>query len=154
MNAQVLSRPKVLMAGEGASSKMLTHTFTEKVTASETTGDWVMIEVTDVAGSGAPFHTHPWYEVFYILEGELEVQVGSRKVQATAGSTLYVPENCAHDFTIVSPTVRFLIMIPAYAEAFYREVSERVTSFPPDMQVFQEVINKHDVQLLEKPPLN
>lgn len=152
MTTQVLSRPKVLMAGEGASSKMLSHTFTDKITALETSGDWVMFEVTDVGGSGAPFHTHPWYEVFYILEGELEAQIGNRKVQAGAGSTLYFPGNCAHDFTIVSPTVRFLVMIPAYAEPFYREVSERITSLPPDMQIFQEVVSKHNVRILEKPP--
>ncbi|MBD0266703.1 MAG: cupin domain-containing protein [Cyanobacteria bacterium Co-bin8] len=150
MTAQVLSRPKVLLAGEGETSKMLSHTFTKKVDAAETNGDWVMVEVTDVAGFGAPLHTHPWYEVFYILEGELELQVGNRKVQATAGSTLYVPENCAHDFTIVSPSVRFLVMIPAYAEAFYRETSEKITSLPPNAEVFQEICIKHGVQLIQK----
>lgn len=151
MNAQVLSRPKVLLPGEGPAYPMLTHTFTEKVTAAETNGDWIMVEVTDKEGSGAPLHTHPWYEVFYILDGELEVQVGNRKVRATAGSSLYVPENCAHDFTIVSPTVRFLVMMPAHAEGFYREVSERITSFPPNLEIFQELFEKYDMQLLEKP---
>lgn len=151
MTAQVLSHAKVLLPGEGPAYRMLTHIFTEKVTPAETNGDWFMVEVTDTEGAGAPLHAHPWYEVFYILEGELEARVGNRKIRATAGSSLYFPENCAHDFTIVSPTVRFLVMMPAHAEGFYREVSERITSFPPNLEIFQELFDKYDMQLLEKP---
>lgn len=147
MTAQLLQSSKLLLPA-GASFQMLTHTFTVKVSGGDTNGDWVMYEVTDTIGNGAPLHCHPWGESFYILEGELEVQVGSRKVTAGAGGSVYVPENVAHNFKICSPTLRALVvMAPASAEGFYRAIGEKITSLPPDPEVFQEICNEYGVRL-------
>lgn len=149
MTNQILQAPQSLPTHEGESFKMLTHTFTTKLSSEATNGACVMYEVTDTVGNGAPLHTHPWDETFYILEGELEIQVGNRTSKAVAGDRLFVPANVAHGFKICSPTVRFLAMMaPALAEAFYREVSERVGSLPQDMPVLQEIGMKHGLTLV------
>jgi quercetin dioxygenase-like cupin family protein len=141
--------PKLLAADEGDSFSMLSHLFTTKITGDETNGEWAMFEMTDSSQSGPPLHTHPWHETFYVLEGEMEVQVGNRKAIATPGTLLHVPENVAHTFKVCSPSVRVLVMIaPASAEAFYREVGARVTALPPDPEVFQEICAKYGVRIL------
>jgi quercetin dioxygenase-like cupin family protein len=145
--AQLMQKPRILAAGEGELIQMLTHTFVNKVTAEDTNNAWVMHEITDTADHGAPLHTHPWEETFYILEGELHLQVGGRKVVATPGASIYIPADVAHGFQICSPTARILIILPAFAEAFYREAGEKITSLPSDLETFQGICNKYGVQL-------
>lgn len=144
---QLMQKPRVLAAGEGEAFQMLSHTFVSKVTAEDTNGTWVMHEVTDTADHGAPLHTHPWEETFYILEGELHIQVSGRNIVATAGSSIFIPANIAHGFKICSSTARILVILPAFAEAFYRETGEQITSLPPDLDAFQKICEKHKVQL-------
>jgi quercetin dioxygenase-like cupin family protein len=142
------AKPKTLASGEGESHKMLTHTLVWKTTTDDTNGHYAMFEITDTSGGAAPLHSHPWEETFYILEGELEVQVGNRRQQIGAGAMSHIPANAVHAFTVLSPVVRALLVIsPASAEAFYREVGEKITSLPPDPIVFQEICEKHNLRL-------
>ena len=147
MTAQLLQSSKPLLPA-GESFQMLTHTFTVKVSGGDTHGNWVMYEVADTIDNGAPLHSHPWGESFYILEGELEMQVGNRKLVATAGDSIYIPENVAHNFRICSPSLRALIvMAPASAEGFYRAMGEKITTLPPDPEVFQEICSEYGVRI-------
>jgi quercetin dioxygenase-like cupin family protein len=52
----------------------------------------------DIApGAVAPRHTHPGEEVIYILEGELEYQVGDKPwVKVKAGDVLFIPAGTVH----------------------------------------------------------
>jgi quercetin dioxygenase-like cupin family protein len=147
MKSQLLRSPKLLVAGEGESFQMVNLTFTQKISSDNTQGAWVMHEISGSVGEGAPLHSHPWTETFYILDGEVEVQVGNRKATATPGTLMYVPENVAHSFRISSPTSRMLEIIPASAEGFYRETGEKVPTLPLDLEVFQAVCKKYNVRL-------
>jgi len=144
---QTLRAPKVVAAGAGDSFQMLSHTFTYKISPADTRGQWLMYEAKDTAGNGAPLHSHPWEETFYILEGALDIQIGKRTFAANAGSTVYFPENAVHAFKVISETARILVIMPGYADGFYREVGEKVTTLPPDPAVFQAVANNHNLKL-------
>ena len=52
----------------------------------------------DIApGAVAPGHTHPGEEVIYIIEGELEYQVGDKPwVKVKAGDVLFIPAGTVH----------------------------------------------------------
>jgi quercetin dioxygenase-like cupin family protein len=147
MASQVLQSPKLLMAGEGESFQFSSLTFTRKISRDNSNSEWVMNEITGSMDLGAPLHSHPWSETFYVLEGEMEVQVGNRKALATPGTLMYVPENVAHSFRICSPATRMLEIIPAAAEGFYREGGEKVPTLPPDLKVFQALCEKYGVRL-------
>jgi quercetin dioxygenase-like cupin family protein len=149
MVSQLLQSPKLLMAGEGESFQFFDFTFTQKISGDNTNSGWVVNEITGNLGNGAPLHSHPWSETFYILEGEVEVQVGSRKALATPGTLMFVPENVAHSFRICSPTTRVLEIIPASAEGFYREGGEKVPTLPADLEVFQALCEKYQVRLFQ-----
>lgn len=147
MSNQVLNAPKLLAPGDGSSFQFFNLFFTEKVNEANTHGEWVMHEILGHAGEGAPLHSHPWRETFYVLDGELDVQVGDRAGRAIPGSLMHVPEHVAHSFCIVSPSVRLLEIIPADAAGFYRESGERVPTLPPDLVAFQEISEKYGVRL-------
>ena len=141
-------RPVFLGADEGRAYQMLTHTIVRKVTTVDSNGYYALAELTDTAGSGPPLHSHPWEETFYILEGELEVQIGNQQQFCTAGSVAHVPANAVHGFRILSPVARALLVIaPASAEAFYLEVSDRVSDLETDMETMQEICAQYGLQL-------
>jgi quercetin dioxygenase-like cupin family protein len=142
------AKPKTLAPNEGEKQSLLTHTITWKVTASDTNDCYAMFEVIDTAGGSAPLHSHPWEETFYILEGELEIQIGNRYETIGSGAVSHIPADTVHAFKVVSPVAIMLVIIaPAVAEAFYREAGERMTSLPPDPIVLKEFREKYNFQL-------
>jgi mannose-6-phosphate isomerase-like protein (cupin superfamily) len=46
--------------------------------------------------SKAPFHTHPYEEVIYIVEGAGVVHVGDASIPVSAGSSIYLPPELRH----------------------------------------------------------
>jgi quercetin dioxygenase-like cupin family protein len=145
---KVMQTPKLLLSNQGNSFLVMGLTFTTKIAAADINSDWVMHEIVGTAGQGAPLHTHPWEETFYVLEGEMEVHVGKRKTLALAGTLLHLPANVAHDFTICSSTVRLLEIIPTFAKSFYEEIGEKITTLPPNRDILQTICDKHGVHFL------
>ena len=48
------------------------------------------------AGTKADLHSHPNEQWIYILEGTFQAQVDGKKVEASAGSLVYIPANAVH----------------------------------------------------------
>lgn len=82
-------------------------------------------EVLAPAGAGVPpLHTHPWDEWFYVLEGEVEMQLGDRAILATPGYAVNLPAGVAHTFQAKSPQARFLVMVSnAGADRYIEELA-------------------------------
>lgn len=142
------AKPKTLTAGEGDTHPLLTHTIVWKATATDTNGHYALFEMSDQFGGGAPVHSHPWEETFYILEGEIEILLGNRREVFGAGAMVHIPANAVHAFQICSPSARALgIVAPGNAEAFYREAGAKLTALPPDPIVMQELAEKYQLRL-------
>jgi quercetin dioxygenase-like cupin family protein len=43
-----------------------------------------------------PTHVHPSDQIFYIIEGELEIELGSATVSARAGESVFIPAGLPH----------------------------------------------------------
>jgi quercetin dioxygenase-like cupin family protein len=148
MTTTQYAKPKTLASGEGDTQAMLTHTLVWKLAGNDTNGQYAMFEMIDATHGEPPLHSHPWEETFYILEGELEITLGNRQQVVTAGAVSHFPANAAHTFKVISPIARVLVIVaPAAAAEFYREVGEKITSLPPDPIVFQAICAKYDLQL-------
>ncbi len=142
------AKPKTLAAGEGDTHPLLTHMLVWKIAGEDTNGHYAMFEMMDTTGGSAPVHSHPWEETFYILEGEIEIQVGNRREILRAGSVSHIPANAVHAFKVTSAVVRALLIVaPASAADFYREAGAKITSMPPDPIVFAEICGKYGLQL-------
>lgn len=128
---------KHLAPGEGKALWVAGDLVTLKVVGKDTDGAFAFGEVVSLPGGGPPPHIHHREdEILYVLEGELEVLVGERTIQAGAGSTVYGPRNLPHTFKNVGSTPARMLgfATPAGIEEFFEEVGEEATdksSSPP-----------------------
>jgi quercetin dioxygenase-like cupin family protein len=64
-------------------------------------GDVLRIEVTQEPGPIVPPHVHPAQEErFHVLEGEISLRIGRRRVHLRAGEDAAVPAGTAHSFRV------------------------------------------------------
>jgi len=95
------------------------------LTGEDMQGQFALLEIWGRNGSTPPPHIHHREdEIFYVLEGELTVTVGDRVLKATAGTTVFLPRNVPHSFTIDSAEGRMLVMLsPAGFEGWFKDFS-------------------------------
>ena len=85
-------------------------------------------------GSGPPLHLHHNEdETFYVLEGEVTVQVGDERIDLNAGDYLFGPRGIAHTYIVRSERARMLVTAsPGGIEEALRLFGVPVTgSVPP-----------------------
>lgn len=95
----------------------------------------VAVQFADMpVGSGPPFHRHPSFdEVFIIVEGVVEFQVGHELHKAGAGDLVFVPGEVPHAPRCIEGNedgVAKVIMLvtPARFEDFFHEMGELIAS--------------------------
>lgn len=135
----------------GAAWNVLGTEMTCKVSSDETDGEYSIMENTVAPLDGAPPHVH--YnedEIFYVVEGEFEMNCGGRIFTATKGSIAVLPRSVPHSFRNVGPTEgKVLVTItPGGFEKFFEEVSREVPTMPPDANKLKELGRKYNLEFL------
>jgi quercetin dioxygenase-like cupin family protein len=75
-------------------------------TGGQTQGRYSLIEQWMPQGSGPPPHVHPYEEeMFWVMEGEMTVEVGGKTLVLVPGSLGHVPRNTVHSFKVTSKAV-------------------------------------------------
>ena len=75
-------------------------------TGEQTQGSYSMIEQWMPLGSGPPPHVHPYEdESFWVIDGEMTVEVGGKTLVLGPGSLGHVPRNTVHSFKVTSKAV-------------------------------------------------
>ncbi|ODG97253.1 cupin [Nostoc sp. KVJ20] len=126
-----MSLPIILQPGEGKSVKLGTSTCTFKVTGENTNGHFGLFEfVMEPGTKGASPHIHKQLtEIFYVVEGEVELLLDRQTIMAAPGAMMLVPENTPHGFSNPG-TVRSTLLIlfcPADSREQYFEGLARLT---------------------------
>lgn len=77
-----------------------------KVSGKDTGGAMCVLEVNN---TGWPRHTNPEQdEWIYVVEGEVELEIGKKRVHLGASESMFIPRNVEHVWTAVSVTARIL----------------------------------------------
>ena len=101
-------------------------------------GHLALVEMTVSADNGGPpLHVHPTHaEGFYVLEGELTVQVGDTIATAHAGDFVFAPADTAHTFANFSGShARMLVVCtPAGFETYFEQLAAGLPATPPPDQ--------------------
>ncbi|OWK22063.1 hypothetical protein AJ88_14585 [Mesorhizobium amorphae CCBAU 01583] len=106
-----------------------------KATAAQTAGQLTLIEVLENEGE-APLHVHHREdESFQVMEGEIEFEIGGKKIMAGPGSFLFGPRDVPHRYTVKRGPARMLFFFtPGGFEDLLRATSVPANNrrIPPD----------------------
>jgi quercetin dioxygenase-like cupin family protein len=85
------------------------------ISGESTRGTYSLMERLMPAKAGPPPHVHDQgEEVFYILDGELALQLGDQVVVGTSGQLVRIPAGTPHAFAVKTETARVLnFYVPA-----------------------------------------
>jgi quercetin dioxygenase-like cupin family protein len=98
-------------ADERPATWFLNGLATNVVTTDETGGAYNVTEHLVTAAGNPPMHVQTAEdEAFFVLDGEIELEVDGRVVTGTVGSFAFVPRGAAHTFRVLSPTARMLVI--------------------------------------------
>ena len=105
-------QPIVVPPGEGTGWQVLGEIMTRKIASGETGGAYAVVEEVTPPQGGPPLHCHRHEdELFYVLEGELDVQCGDRRFTASSGTVAVFPRDIPHTFHNRSATPSRVVVI-------------------------------------------
>jgi quercetin dioxygenase-like cupin family protein len=83
-----------------------------KVSGKDTNGELAIFEQTSISqGRGTPLHIHPYQdEVFYVIEGEYYLRIGTEKVRLGPGDSIFMARDVPHAWTQVSMKGKMIIV--------------------------------------------
>src|SRR5215204_1498269 len=118
---------------------MMDELMTLKASAKHNGGAYSLTDSVVPLGVVSQSHIdHREHEAFWVLEGELEVQVGENTFRANAGSFVHLPKGIPHAYeNIGTGPARFLtLMVPGGLETFFEDLGKPGTdlSSPPPFE--------------------
>ena len=112
---------------EGEATWFLNALVVTKADYTETGGAYYLMEHLFTAASNPPTHIHvDEEEAFYVIDGELEIEVDGVTTVARPGSFVLAPSGLPHAFRVMSDTARVL----SISSAPVREHERRVPALP------------------------
>lgn len=97
-------------AGDGVELVSPDAVLTVKVSAQNTSDQYELFEVTAPRGPATPLHRTDWDKTYYALHGRMIVQVGDEGYDLSPGSSIAIPANALHTFTVLTPSTTFLVV--------------------------------------------
>jgi mannose-6-phosphate isomerase-like protein (cupin superfamily) len=123
------------------------------VEKTDTNGGFALMEALLVPGNEPPPHVHSREdELFYVLEGEFDVYVGTEAFKVETGACVFLPKLKPHAFVIRSPKLRLLVLLaPGGLEAAFRGMASPAQrlELPTGMRTYSQSDLAHTVQVFE-----
>ncbi len=127
-----------------------------KATAADTGGLMSIIEITEPPNAAGPLHVHHGEEEgFWILEGDVTIEVGDETFECHAGDYALGPRGIPHRYTVGDAGCRMLfLMSPGGFEGLVREMGRPAESrtlpppSEPDFAHVAAVAQKYNCELL------
>jgi mannose-6-phosphate isomerase-like protein (cupin superfamily) len=143
----------VLPPGEGHAVLLRGNRVTFKLTGASTRGAYSLTEwVMPGIDAGPPLHIHTdTEEAFYVAEGEVTVQMGRQRIQAPAGSFVFVPRGVVHTVmkAATEPARMLVLLSPAGFEKYWEEMAALAGGRrPPDSQAVTALARKYHLELV------
>lgn len=126
-----------------------------------TAGTLAVLEQRGERGYGSPLHRHlAEEETFFVLDGELRVEVGGEAYAAGPGAVAFLPRQLPHAFVVTSPQAWFLtVHTPGGFDRFTRAVGTPATDTtmppaadPPDPAALAAMARSYGIEILGPPP--
>jgi quercetin dioxygenase-like cupin family protein len=133
---------------DGDSFETLKYPDDDILLRATTHGNVQVVEYSSVDREGPPAHYHPWHEVEYVIEGEVEFYLNGEWIRGGPGTVQMLPAGVPHSVRIPSGTARLLmITIGAPFDGFSRELSALYARGDAGLADIVAVANRHGVRL-------
>jgi quercetin dioxygenase-like cupin family protein len=137
-----------IAADEGAERRFGPNRIQFKVGRGTGARELSLMTSTFVPGGGYPFlHVHRSFEeMFYVVSGELEYQLGDARIWARAGSTIFIPAGIPHCFKGIGTEPVSIVVI--YSSPDGVQMIEDITAVEPDPKKHAEIFERYDSSLI------
>jgi mannose-6-phosphate isomerase-like protein (cupin superfamily) len=115
------------------------------LSSAETGGALSILHVDTPALSGPPSHVHAAEdEVFVLLDGSIDFQVGEDRFTCGPMQTAYVPRGVVHSFRTGPQGARGLsVMTPGGFEGFFAEMAQSGLHLPQDLAAVRAIAARY-----------
>ena len=148
-----IKEARLVLAGEDIENQNRSLGFSRisfKISTQETGGNFFLFEHSNLLPGGPPLHLHyNQEEWFYVIEGEVLVQIGKKRFQLKPGDSLLAPRKVPHAFTAVGATPAKMHV--GYSPADKIEQFFRVTANGKPVPMDAALFRKYDCELLGPP---
>ncbi len=142
------STPVIRKPTQGRTVAVVGDVYRFLATGEDTNGNYALWEAIVPPGGGPPPHVHSREEEgFYILEGEITLQVGDKRLVAMAGMFVNMPVGTPHSFKNEGsrPAKMLITVAPAGLEKMFFEVGQPVpagatTAPPPTKEEIEKLL--------------
>jgi quercetin dioxygenase-like cupin family protein len=132
--------------GEGDAFSAVGDVYRILVSGRQTGDVYTLSEIRVSPNNGPPPHIHSREdESFFVLEGEVDFQIGDEKITARPGTFIQGPRGIAHSFknNMQLPARMLVFITPAGFENFVNEFARPVASFDsPAIPASKDEIDK------------
>ena len=138
-------------AADAETLEVLGSTMALLATAEQTGDAYEAVLVDSGPGGDLVPHRHPWEEMYFGVEGTMEVQVGRRIRTLGPGSLVTLPARCLHAFRVTSDSARFLhVSIGRGAVDAFRDLHAHVPPdpTPDDLETLLQVLDRHQIEVV------
>ena len=140
-------------AGEGSELTAPDAVLTVKIDAAHTDGAYEVFEVDAPRGPATPLHRTGWAKAYYVLQGRMIVQIEDEGFDLGPGSSVTIPPNALHTFTVLSPSATFLaISLTGAMGRFHADLDAHVPAGRPMEEVMpaiRQVLGRHAVTVAD-----
>jgi quercetin dioxygenase-like cupin family protein len=159
MESKMTHLPTLRKSTEGRTIAVVGDVYRFLVTGDNTHGTYAIWQAIVPPGGGPPPHVHSREEEgFYVLEGEIKIQAGDKRIVATDGMFVNMPIGLPHSFKNESsqPAKMLIMVAPAGLEQMFFEVGVPLaegstTALPPtqeEIDKLMKVAPKYGVEIL------
>ncbi len=101
-----------------------------------------------VEGAGAPPHSHPWEESFYVIKGMVQFVCNGETTNCHAGTLVNVPAGTVHAFSFGEGGGEMLEVTTSNSKAIsmFSALDREIPPGPPDVSKVIEVAGEYDVK--------
>ncbi len=142
MKTNINTRVVYTAPGEG---QKLPRIGTLKVSSAQTDGMLEVIELDGPTGPSAHIH-HKTDECFYVIEGHFTFNVEGERIEAPAGSVVFIPRGTRHAYTHSMGARALGIVMPAGLEGFLKELGEGIAAGRTQAELRAELASKYDTE--------
>lgn len=111
-------------------------------------GNVQVVEYLSADREGPPPHSHPWHEVEFVIEGEVEFYVNGHWTRGGPGTVQMLPTGASHAVRVPVGTARLLYITigPPY-DGMARELSALYATGQVNLPSIVEIAHRHGLRL-------